>query len=240
MRFFKLAFKSQIRAIRLNHLWLSLVFAVLMISVYPTLQLDRFVTDLFFDADLQQFPLKHHPFFEQWAHTNLKWLMVLIALGSLLVSGTGYWVRMLKPYQSALLWVFVGMLVSTTTVAILKHYNQHGCPWDLVMYGGDLPFFELFSNPLLGVEAGRCFPAGHPSGGFALLAFYFAFIHSSPRFANCMLWLALFTGLLMGLAQIMRGAHFLSHVLWSGWVVWVSLLVLYWIWPPSSVPSVKK
>jgi len=234
-----LAFNPRVRCVWFTHLLLSLVFAVLMALVYPVLQLDRYVTDLFFDANLQQFPLKHHPLFEQWAHTNLKWQMVSIALGSLLVSGAAYWVRALKPYQSALFWVFVGMVVSTTVVAILKHYNQHGCPWDLAIYGGNLPFFELFSNPPSDMEAGRCFPAGHPSGGFALLAFYFAFMRSWPRFADRMLWLALFSGLLMGFVQIMRGAHFLSHVLWSGWVVWVSLLVLYWIWPPNPVLSVK-
>jgi len=108
------------------------------------------------------------------------------------------------------------------------------------MYGGDLPFFELFSNPPSGVEAGRCFPAGHSSGGFSLSAFYFAFMHNKPRFANGMLWIALSTGLFMGLVQIMRGAHFLSHVLWSGWVVWMSLLILYCIWSPTEALSCNK
>lgn len=240
MQLVNLAFKSKTYAVWFKHLLLSLIFGVFMLLVYPTLQLDKYVTDLFFDENLRQFPLKHHPFFDQWAHTNLKWLMALIALGSLLVSVAGYCLPELKPIQRLLFWVFVGMVISTTTVAILKHYNQHGCPWDLEMYGGDLPFFELFSNPPSGVEAGRCFPAGHPSGGFSLSAFYFAFMHNKPRFANGMLWIAISTGLFMGLVQIMRGAHFLSHVLWSGWVVWMSLLILYCIWSPTEALSSNK
>lgn len=132
------------------------------------------------------------------------------------------------------------MVVSTAVVAILKHLNQHGCPWDVTLYGGDLPLFDLFAPPPLGMEAGRCFPAGHPSGGFALIAFYFAFMHYKPRFAAYMLGLGLVMGLVMGAAQIMRGAHFLSHVLWSGWLVWMALLVLYWILPVNKGHLKKK
>jgi membrane-associated PAP2 superfamily phosphatase len=166
-------------------------------------------------------------------HIGLKWLMVVIALSSLLLAVAGYRFTKLETHRQSFSWVFVGMVVATTAVSILKHYSQHGCPWDLAMYGGNLPLFELFATPPAGAEGGRCFPAGHPSGGFALMAFYFAFIHSKSRLATNMLWLGLATGLLMGMAQVMRGAHFLSHALWSGWVVWVVLLILYWIWPPN-------
>jgi len=31
---------------------------------------------------------------------------------------------------------------------------------------------------------------------------------------------ALAAGLVLGLAQQARGAHFMSHTLWSGWVCW--------------------
>jgi membrane-associated PAP2 superfamily phosphatase len=215
-----------------KHLFPTLVFAIFMVAIYSKSQWDITLTNLFFDAQQHVFPLKRHYFLSQWMHTDLKWLMVTIALASLVLSAASYKLSKLKAHRKSLLWVFVGMVVATAAVSILKHYSQHGCPWDLAMYGGDLPLFELFATQPAGVEAGHCLPAGHPSGGFALMAFYFAFMHSKPRFANNMLWLGLVMGLLMGMAQVMRGAHFLSHVLWSGWVVWVVLLILYWIWPP--------
>lgn len=220
-------------SVLVRHLMLSCVVAILMILIYPPLQWDSFLTDLFFDTEQQRFPLKHAPFLDQWMHTGLKWLMVAVALGSLCLSFIAFGVDRIKPYQKSFACVFIGMTISTTMVALLKHYNLHGCPWDLQMYGGTLPFFDLFSAPPLGIEAGRCFPAGHPSGGFALLAFYYAFGHHLPLFAKRMCYLALFAGSIMGLTQIIRGAHFLSHVLWSAWVVWVCLLMLYWLWPPQ-------
>lgn len=212
--------------------WLAIGFALLMVLVYPTLSWDIQLSDYFFKAHQGGFIYKHQPFLSDWMHTKLKWLMVMVGLASLLLALVAPIFTLFKPHQKSLLWSFVGMVCATSAVAISKHFSVHGCPWDLSIYGGDLPLLGLFAKLPAGVEAGQCFPAGHPSAGFALMAFYFAFRHSKPRFALAMLWLGATMGMVMGGAQIMRGAHFLSHVLWSGWVVWVTLLALYYLWPP--------
>lgn len=215
----------------LNHIAPALVFVLLMVFLYPRTHWDTSLTSLFYDAQLQKFPLKRDSLLSLWMHAGLKWVIVGLALACLALAIASFkWVQ-LRADRKSYLWVFIGMLVSTSVVATLKHYSQHGCPWDVNLYGGNLPLFDLFATPPFVAEAGRCFPAGHPSAGFALMAFYFAFKHSKPRFAIYMLWLGVVMGLVMGFTQIMRGAHFLSHVLWSGWVVWVVLLVMLWIWP---------
>lgn len=214
----------------LMHIIPAFIFMLLMLLLYPHTQLDTRITDLFFDAELHRFTLKNDPFLTVWMHVRLKWLMVAIALASLVLALLSYRLSRLSEHRLSLLWVFAGMVISTTVVSVFKHYSVHGCPWDIVLYGGKLPLLDLFTSPPAGTEAGACFPAGHPSGGFALMAFYFAFMHSKPRFSVLMLWLGLFMGLLMGLVQVVRGAHFLSHVLWSGLLVWMVLLALYWLW----------
>jgi membrane-associated PAP2 superfamily phosphatase len=100
----------------------------------------------------------------------------------------------------------------------------HGCPNDLIQYGGNLPYLQLFDALPIGVAMGKCFPGGHASGGFALMAFYFAFRDMRPKFAQSMLMFSLSLGFVMGWAQMMRGEHFLSHNLWSAWVVWAICL----------------
>jgi membrane-associated PAP2 superfamily phosphatase len=221
----------------LNHIVPALIFMLLMLLAYPHTHLDTRITDLFFDAQLHRFTLKNDPFLTLWMHVRLKWLMVAIALAGLVLALLSYRVRGLRAYRLSLLWAFAGMMISTSAVSVFKHYSLHGCPWDIDLYGGSLPLLDLFTSPPAGSVAGRCFPAGHPSGGFALMAFYFAFMHSRPRFSVLMLWVGLLMGLLMGLVQMMRGAHFLSHVLWSGWLVWVVLLALYWLWPVGKPAS---
>jgi membrane-associated PAP2 superfamily phosphatase len=39
--------------------------------------------------------------------------------------------------------------------------------------------------------------------------------------------LAVLVGLGLGWVQQMRGAHFMSHTLWSGWVCWVTSSLLW-------------
>ena len=49
---------------------------------------------------------------------------------------------------------------------------------------------------------------------------YFALRERCPAAARTWLAAALGAGLLLGLAQQMRGAHFMSHTLWTAWICW--------------------
>lgn len=216
----------------LKHLLPAVIFAVLMMFVYTQTSWDVDLSNLFYNAQTHTFPLRRNALLSQFMHTGLKWLVVGIALTSLALWGMSYRFSKLQPVRKPLLWTFIAMVASTSIVAAIKHKSMHGCPWDLLPYGGELPLFGLFETPPIGAEAGGCFPAGHPSAGYALMAFYFAYRGIKPRFAATMLWSGIIMGLIMGWAQVMRGAHFLSHILWSGWVVWLVLLMLYWAWPP--------
>jgi len=78
--------------------------------------------------------------------------------------------------------------------------------------------------------AGHCFPAGHAATGFSFLGGYFAFRDSDGRQARTWLALSLVAGLLLGLAQQWRGAHFMSHTLWSAVACWCTALVVDVAW----------
>lgn len=55
---------------------------------------------------------------------------------------------------------------------------------------------------------------------FGFLGACFAFRHQLPATARRWLAAALFVGLLLGIAQQVRGAHYMSHTLWTGWICW--------------------
>jgi membrane-associated PAP2 superfamily phosphatase len=213
-----------------------LATAYLLVFIYPRTGLDQLLIAPYFDTAAQQFTLKHDHFLEQFMHLGLKYCMVAIAITSLIIalrantgapSRASFFARMQSLLHNPYFLAFVGMLVSTTTVSIFKSMSMHGCPSDLTMYGGDLPLLNLFAHLPAGIKAGHCFPGGHASGGFALMAFYFAFKESKPHFARAMLLFSLVVGFAMGWAQMMRGAHFMSHNLWSAWLVWLVLFVLF-------------
>ncbi len=229
----------------LLHLVLPLILAALLVWVYPRVNLDVFLINAFYDPAALTFPLKNDWFLENIMHLGLKYLMVAISLTVL-----GLWVLGLKTstalmplfsqrfswistYHRQFIWVFVAMLISTTTISVLKHLSNHACPWDLLLYGGTQPYIPLFGQLPAGATPGHCFPGGHASGGFALLAFYFAFRETEPNLAKLGLLAGMIFGFAMGWAQMIRGAHFMSHNLWTAWIVWMILLVQYLLCAPK-------
>ncbi len=119
--------------------------------------------------------------------------------------------------------------IGSLVVGILKVTNAHACPWDLVEYGGHALAYPLLDSAPIGNMIGRCFPGGHASSGFGLMALFFLFYPRSQRLALVCWLAAVALGLLMGFGQVMRGAHFITHNLWSGWWVWLSQLLLFWL-----------
>jgi membrane-associated PAP2 superfamily phosphatase len=222
-----------------------LLSAYFLLFIYAKSGLDQTLIAPYFDAATNSFPLKNQFFLDNIMHIGLKYCMILIAIASLWVGLQANIHKASRPArerfspvasflnkfignnQKKFIWAFVGMVVSTSVVSYLKSISMHGCPKDLIQYGGDLPLLGLFEHLPAGVAAGHCFPGGHASGGFALMAFYFAFRTQKPKFAKTMLVLALVLGFSMGWAQMMRGEHFLSHNLWTAWLVWAVLFTLF-------------
>ena len=98
-------------------------------------------------------------------------------------------------------------------VGLLKVLTGVHVPMDLVYYGGEHPHIGFLEQLwLYGQTAGgRGFPAGHASGGFALMA-----LSCLPVGRRARYWLLAFgltCGWLMGLYQMARGEHFLTHTL---------------------------
>jgi len=108
-------------------------------------------------------------------------------------------------------------------IPVLKHGSATSCPWDLARYGGDVadyvPHWQLWRHD---GGPGRCFPSGHASTAFSFLAGAFALRRGAPAAARRWLAATLLLGTLFALVQVMRGAHYLSHSLWTAWICWTT------------------
>jgi membrane-associated PAP2 superfamily phosphatase len=190
--------------------------------------LDRIVQSWFFDPLTGGFPLRYNTFLEVVLHYWTKYVVALIA--GLAIAGflLSFTVAALRPHRRLLLFVSASIALSTAAVTSLKLVSGKHCPWDLEQYGGLLPYTKLLEPAPPAAASGHCFPAGHASTGFSLLAFYFAGrARCSPRLARAGLILGLSAGLVLGFGRMLQGAHFLTHVLWSGVVCWLVILLLY-------------
>jgi membrane-associated PAP2 superfamily phosphatase len=112
-------------------------------------------------------------------------------------------------------------LACLVAVPALKQASRTSCPWDLASFGGVARYVPHWVVGLVDGGAGHCFPSGHAVAAFAFFGAYFALRRRRPGPARAWLAGVLAAGALFGAAQVMRGAHYPSHVLWSAWLCWV-------------------
>lgn len=216
---------------KLNASWRRMLLsAICMLLVFEWTPLDVWLADGYFVAG--KFVGDGNWWLEVFSHKWVKWSVILLALM--------VWARVLAGHFSPRWqndrrrWLAVGiaMLLAPAAVGILKHFSATHCPWDLERYGGTAPYVKLLEwTPV--AEPGRCFPAGHATSGFTLFGAVLFWRGRNPRAANLSWWFAFTAGFILGWGQQMRGAHFLSHTLWSAWVCWAVCLLLFAVLRPD-------
>ena len=129
--------------------------------------------------------------------------------------------------------LFLSVLSALLSVTLIKGLSQTSCPWDLQAFGGVTPYVSHWNLWVVDGGGGHCFPAGHASTGFAFMAAYFGLRQNNAQGAMKWLLVALCVGFVLGISQQMRGAHFMSHTLWTAWlcwtVGWISHLIFHWL-----------
>lgn len=116
-------------------------------------------------------------------------------------------------------WIGVALL-SILLVPALKRINHSSCPWELSEFGGVARYVPHWLPGVLDGGSGHCFPSGHAVAAFGFFGLYFLWRPYRPALARWMLGGVLLAGAVFGWAQMMRGAHYLSHTLWSGLICW--------------------
>jgi membrane-associated PAP2 superfamily phosphatase len=195
--------------------WLPVAgLAALAVAVHQS-GLDLWLADRIYAAQDLRWGLRHHVLTANVLHdggrlvSQLAWASVVIAW---LLS---HRIEALRSWQCALGRLALSALLATAMVATLKHLIPVHCPWDLVRYGG---------TANIGDGGGVCFPSGHASAGYAWMAL--ARVPRSTRWRRTGLATGIAAGLLFGLDQQLRGAHFLSHDLWAAALCWAATVIV--------------
>jgi len=154
-----------------------------------------------------------------------------------------FFVERFRPERAAALFIAAylalgpGLLVNT----VFKDHWGRPRPADVVQFGGTEAYRPFWSPGQPG--QGRSFPSGHASIGFFLMAPFFVLRRRAPRWARKALAAGILYGTLMGLARMTQGGHFLTDIIWSGVLVYLSGLVLCYLFrldreaAPAQVPA---
>ncbi len=159
-------------------------------------------------------------------HDGGRILVISLLLALIVALAGSFMSAYLQPYRDGLVYLFTVILLSLALINIVKAISGVPCPWSITRYGGS----ELFRDIWSGFDfTGGCFPAGHASGGYAWVALYFFARVYFPRWRFFGLVVGMCLGLVFGVGQQLRGAHFLSHDIWTVTICWyVSLIGYLW------------
>jgi membrane-associated PAP2 superfamily phosphatase len=188
--------------------------------------LDRTVTEFFYDASLARFPAHDSYWLELLGHRVAKFSIWVIALGTLTAAFASERIRQNPHEQRAFVLAVLAMALGPMMVSALKTSTSHHCPWDLRAYGG---FADLSHDWFVAsADAGRCFPSGHASAGFALISLYFlGHALDRPRVALVGLIAAIVVGTAFSAVRVVQGAHFVSHNLWAAAIDWFAAALVF-------------
>ncbi len=202
----------------------ALLMAALLIGE-PS-QLDFALSRLFYEPSAG-FVGRHSWLLEDFLHDRVKQLVILI--GVLAIAGflLSLLPTRLARWRRPLGYLVLALGLSTSIVSPLKTLTGVHCPWSLSEFGGTETFTPLLAERAPTLKPGRCWPGGHASAGFSLLALYFVLRDRRPRLAHIALGVALALGTLMSAGRVMQGAHFASHNLWTLLFDWTICLACY-------------
>jgi membrane-associated PAP2 superfamily phosphatase len=208
-----------------NALFLAIA-ALALLAAFDNGTFDLAASRLVYDFAGHRFPWQHHWLFEALLHRGMKTGAYALGIPALILCIFGMRGKLswLPPRNARL--AAAGMVLVPLATAGLKQLTNRHCPWDIIEFGGFAPYVGLLAATPVDLARGICFPAGHASGGFAWLAWVPALWITRPVAARRILYAALIAGSVMGLARLLQGAHFLSHVLWSAWLAWAISITL--------------
>lgn len=230
------------------NLGIPLVCAVVVFLLFDMTRIDIAFSNLFYDPLHQVFPLEHVRLFEKithkWARIIPNWTGEAAIIGALL---SFFWpifkpqkrpgllrllektrlaapLRFAHKYRRDFLYVVFAFSLSTGVIHYLKGHTSVYCPVETTQYAGKIEHKEWFQNfDLLKVAGdGRCWPGGHASGGFTMLALYFVARRYRWRHSKALMHGALALGFVYGTTRVLQGWHYMSHTFWAGIFVWLS------------------
>lgn len=159
-----------------------------------------------------------------YRYGNIPGLVLAAVAGAVFV--LSFFVERLRRDRTAALFIVAflalgpGLIVNT----VFKDHWGRPRPADIVQFGGTELYRHAWEPGQPG--QGRSFPSGHAAIGFFLMAPFFVLRRRTPGWALKALAAGVLYGGLMGLGRMIQGGHFLTDIIWSGVLVYLTGVVL--------------
>ena len=211
-------------------------FAALLVCLvaFELFDIDLLVQRLLFDSQTGTWLLgSEEPLMRFLLYDGFKRLLILFALLVGAALGLATFSSHCTQYRRGLRIVFFSLLLVPAIVGLGKATTNIPCPRDIAEFGGTAIHTGLWESAFSTSRTDRryrCFPAGHASGGFALLSLYFLGQTRRQRAAAITIY------------KMAIGDHFLSHTVVTMILAWliINLLAMLDTSYSSSTLAVRK
>jgi membrane-associated PAP2 superfamily phosphatase len=212
-------------------LWPSIVITCLVFLMIEFTGIDLWVQDHFYNFKSQSWivdddaPIPRLLFYT--GPKSLIWVFgILIIVASIFYGKFRQWFPRIN-FARRDMWIVAATLATAPAlVSFGKATTNTFTPSQIRRYGGNVPYVKVIEHYPANdrpTKRGRGFPAGHASGGFALLSLIG--LASTRRGQAIGLSTSLGIGTIMGVYQMLKGAHYLSHTLVTIGVCWIIFLI---------------
>ena len=215
---------------------MALLLSMALFALRP--ELDNQVSQHYFDPTLPGFPAK-----------RIEWLTLVYQLapllnqilfvGSLLVLVAVWrkpdWVNV-RWRRRSMSWALMMVLgIGVVVDWALKDHVGRARPEQTQAFGGPSmgkPLFEFAQ----GCDLNCSFVSGHAAGGFALMVWG---MWAPRRKRQQWIMLGVLAGSGLGWMRIAQGGHYLSDVVFAGWVIWLLYQAIRHIWLHSRLRRIR-
>ncbi|MCK9453918.1 phosphatase PAP2 family protein [Sulfurimonas sp.] len=216
---------------RLNRQITVTIFCLFsLFFLFEFTNIDIFVQNYFYDTATKKWLLNHQSgsLLDMLFYTGIKKAIIVFEVLILFLYLYSFRdsVQALKEYRRGLLIVWLSIVVIPLVIGILKSVTNVPCPCDSQHFGGEYPYIRVLESiPQEIIKKFKCYPAGHASGGFALMSLFFLFKEQKNRYIA--LVTAITIGWSMGLYKMLMGHHYISHTAITMILAWFLILVIY-------------
>lgn len=206
----------------------SVITLILVIIFFENTNADIWIQNYFYNFQTNEWIInKNNPILKLFFYDGIKKLLILFAV-SILLSLVFFRKKIIiKKYKKGLIIVLLSAIFIPLFIGSLKAISNTPCPCNIIHFNGKHPNIKVFENypkNYIQTSKNKCWPAGHASGGFALMSLFFLFKSSLNK--KRALTGALIVGWSMGTYKMVIGDHFISHTIITMILAWIITLII--------------
>jgi lipid A 4'-phosphatase len=204
------------------YLIISFIFFSLLFILIP--QIDIFVAKLFYNSEsFYSFPFYKTPL-EQFLYHSVKPIIIVFTLTSILIYlfNRVTFKNIFNLNTKAIIFIILTVSIAPGLIvnALLKENWGRPRPAQIKQLGGSMDFSPAFIPTK---QDGYSFSSGHTAAAFSLIGFALLAKKRKKLYLN----LAFTYGAIISLTRMAVGGHFLSDVVTSFFIVYITTLILF-------------